>query len=243
MIPALTDLLDLGSRELISFVGAGGKSTLLLGLARELADRGNSVVVTTTTKMGADEVPDWAQTCRSAEDVAATLAAGGVAFLVDQIDGSKVTGPAAGLVDEVFTGLDVDCVLVEADGASGRAIKAPASHEPVIPSQVTTVVIVAGLDAISGRLGDVAHRPEFVAAITGLGLEETLGPDEIAAVLSHPEGGLARIPDTARVVVALTKVQPGPRAAAAAAITAILDAHPRIDRVYLLPFGDPANPW
>jgi len=47
----LPDLWELGPAEVISVVGAGGKSTLLESLAREYERRGGLVLLTTTTKM------------------------------------------------------------------------------------------------------------------------------------------------------------------------------------------------
>src|SRR5680860_1875165 len=64
----------------------------------------------------------------------------------------------------------VEAVLVEADGAAGRSLKAPAPWEPVLPAAVTTVVAVAGVDAQGASLeGDKVHRWEEV--------ERVLGPD------------------------------------------------------------------
>ena len=45
-----------------------------------------------------------------------------------------------------------DCVLVEADGARSRSLKAPADHEPVIPEFTTLTIVVVGLDVLDQRL-------------------------------------------------------------------------------------------
>ena len=49
---SLIDALELVSARLISLVGAGGKTNLMFGLAREFAAAGERVLVTTTTKIG-----------------------------------------------------------------------------------------------------------------------------------------------------------------------------------------------
>ena len=49
--PSLIEALALGSRELISLVGAGGKTTLMFALAEELRILNRRVVTTTTTKI------------------------------------------------------------------------------------------------------------------------------------------------------------------------------------------------
>ena len=40
----------------VSFVGAGGKSTAMFRLAAELAARGQRVITTTTTRIAADQI-------------------------------------------------------------------------------------------------------------------------------------------------------------------------------------------
>ena len=229
MTADLSETLGLGAPELVSFVGAGGKSTLLLRLGLEL-DQEHRVVLTTTTRMGTDQIPSSAVPVNGLDGVKQALLSGKMGFLIGEIDGPKIIGPPVDLVDELFANLGPDYLLVEADGARRRAIKAPAEHEPVIPSRTTTVVVVTGLDAVGGRLDEVAHRPELVSAITGRGLDETLTPGDVATVIGHERGGLAYIPDGARVVVALTQLRPETRAAAEA-IREILMNQLRIDRV------------
>jgi molybdenum cofactor cytidylyltransferase len=228
---ALTERLGVGPRELVAFVGAGGKTTLLLALGEELGAAASRLVLTTTTRMSADETPPWAATCLTLDEVRAVLLAGRPAFLISSVAGAKLNGALAVEVDEVFTDLPADHVLVEADGARKRSLKAPARHEPVIPAESTIVVVVAGLDSVGNRIADVAHRPHLVAALLGGTVDDVLRPQDVATVLSHPRGGLARIPESARVVVALTKANGD----SALEIERQLASHARIERVVAIP--------
>ncbi|MFV1963349.1 MAG: selenium cofactor biosynthesis protein YqeC [Acidimicrobiia bacterium] len=230
MTRSFSQTLGLGPRELVSFVGAGGKSTLLLGLGHELAKNGHRVVLTTTTKMGTNQIPPSSAPVHDLDEVRRVIAAGNMAFLIGETDGPKVIGVPTAMVDELFDDNSVDYIVVEADGARRRAIKAPAEHEPVIPSRSTTVVVVTGLDAVGNRVDEVAHRPELVSAITGRGLDEKLTPEDLAAVIGSQSGGLARVPDETRVVVALTQFRPDSKVAAESIQEALRD-HPRIDRI------------
>jgi len=142
----------------------------------------------------------------------------------------KVTGPSKTAVDRIFLETTVDYVIVEADGARKMMIKAPAEHEPVIPEASTTVIVTMGFDAIGRSIADVAHRPDRVAALTGLTVDDLLTVDAAAQVLLHPTGGLKNIPASARVVMALTKVAPDTEHSAKELAT-ILAAHSRVDRV------------
>ncbi len=191
--------------DLVAFVGGGGKSTLALTLGREFADAGRRVVVGTTTKMGTDQIPPWATACRTPTEVETALAAGSPAFLFDSINGPKVIGAAPELASRIFSDLDA-AVVIEADGARRRPFKAPGPDEPVIPSDATAVVVVAGIDALHRPIAESCHRPERVAALTGRGIDQTLRPRDIATVVNAPDGGRKRVPAAARLLLALTKV-------------------------------------
>jgi molybdenum cofactor cytidylyltransferase len=85
-------------------------------------------------------------------------------------------------------------------------MKAPAKHEPAIPSFVEIVVVVAGLSALGERLGDeVVHRPEGFAELSGLKIGEPISPKAIASVLVHEEGGLKNLPAGARKIALLNQ--------------------------------------
>ncbi len=148
-------------------------------------------------------------------------------------DDHKITGPDPAEVGRVLDLPEVDVVVVEADGAHGRPIKAPASHEPVVPPSSTLVVITMGIDAVGGRLGDVAHRPERAMEFTGLGADDVLTAPHCAAILLHPHGALRVVPPGARVVVAITKVDAATENAAAE-VRSQVAAHPAVDRVVII---------
>jgi molybdenum cofactor cytidylyltransferase len=102
---------------------------------------------------------------------------------------------------------DVDYVLVEADGSRMRPSKAPADHEPVIPDGTTLVVPVVGIDAVGGRVGEVAHRPERVQALTGLGTADLMTAEALATLITHPQGGRKGVPVGARIIPFINKVE------------------------------------
>ena len=230
-------LLGLGERELVAFTGAGGKSTLMLRLGEELANSGKRVVVTTTTKMGRDQVEGLPAVCRS-DEITAVTAALDSTFLVALATGGddhKATGPSPGVIDVLFGSVPVDYLLVEADGARGLSLKAPGPHEPVIPTKTTTVVVLLGVDAVGGRIADVAHRPKQAAALTGLGTGDRLEVRHCVTILTHEDGGLKGVPPGARVVVALTKTATPRMEHVATQIAQQLGSHRRISRVVVVP--------
>ncbi len=154
---------------------------------------------------------------------------GGLVVVTGEAD-EKVIGLAPVSVDRLYTATSADYILVEADGARSRSIKAPGDHEPVIPRFSTTVIVVVGVDAIGRPLEEVAHRPDRVAALTGLGYDDNVTVQDAATVLLHSDGGRKGLPESARLVMAITKVSQE-NTPAANSLAAILEEHPRVDRV------------
>lgn len=217
--------LELGARELVAFVGGGGKTTTMLALAPELADSGSRVLLTTTTMIRRDQTGGYpvyagAETVPDPPPPVAWLLSGGTA--------DKATGPGPATVDRLFEEGRADFVLVEADGARGRPLKAPGEGEPVVPGAATLTVVMMGIDAVGCTVGEASHRVERVRVLTGLRDEDRLRARDCAAVLGHPAGGLQGVPAACRVVVALNKVRPGRRLGAAEEIARRLRNSARI---------------
>ncbi len=211
-VRSLREALGIGEREVVALVGAGGKTTALFRLARELRAEGAGVVVTTTTKIYAPPAaPDLAL-------VADTDRAGVLAATADAVargdlpvvgravgaDG-KLEGVPPEWVADLASVRGVHHVLVEADGAQRLPVTAPRDHEPVIPPSATIVVPVVGIDAYGGRIADVAHHPELVAALAGSTPAGTLDAPGIARVLLGPGGNTKGAPDGARIVPLVNK--------------------------------------
>lgn len=230
MTALLCDRLGIGARELVSIVGAGGKSTIMFSLSNELATSAKRVILTTTTKIAQVQVIE--PTCWSDDptDVEEALLPGTPLLVVTGEADEKVIGLAPVSVDLLYGATSADYILVEADGARSRSIKAPGDHEPVIPRLSTTVIVVVGVDAIGRPLEEVAHRPDRVAALTGLGYDDNVTVQDAATVLLHSDGGRKRLPESARLVMAITKVSQE-NTPAANSLAAILKEHPRVDRV------------
>jgi probable selenium-dependent hydroxylase accessory protein YqeC len=208
----LIDLLSLPERPLIAIVGAGGKTTTMYTLAREMAERGQRVITTTTTNI---YFPEKGQTDAFilAEHPSTLL------HTVQSIPAryrritavSRVTeaGKLAGLQPdqpyELLTKTDAVVVIVEADGARGRLIKAPATHEPVIPPQSNVVLMMMSAAAINSPLSEnIAHRPEHMAALLGISQGDLLTPESIARLVASEQGGMKYIPAQARVYLLIT---------------------------------------
>jgi molybdenum cofactor cytidylyltransferase len=68
------------------------------------------------------------------------------------------------------------------------------------------VAVVAGLSGLGRPLSDeFVHRPEVFARLSGLAIGETISPEALLRVLTHPSGGMKHIPAQARRLVLLNQ--------------------------------------
>jgi len=172
-------------REVLSLVGGGGKTCALGLLARELAAGGGRVIVTTTTAMYRRDLAAIGPLTMNAADT--VLAAGlsetlgwGLVAAAARASGAdgKVVGLPPAAIDRLWADGLADYVVVEADGSRGMSLKAFGPHEPQVPGATTTIVTVAGLDAIGKPLtAENVHRADLLATTLGVagGVTVTLG--------------------------------------------------------------------
>ena len=159
-------------------IGGGGKTTLLGKLGEELAAGGKRVLLCTTTKILPFPGLPCARTGAELEQLRREhrlLCAG------TPVPGTeKLTAPEVpmGTLVEWF-----DYVLVEADGAARRPLKAHAPHEPVIPAEANQTICVVGVSGFGQPIADAAHRPERYAALAGVPETAETTPQTEAAVL------------------------------------------------------------
>lgn len=99
-----------------------------------------------------------------------------------------------------------DWVVVEADGAARKALKAPAVHEPVIPENTSIVVALAGLEVLGRPLGEeMVFRSELAGKLMQLSPGETITVPALARLLAHPSGAFKGAPPQARRFIFLNK--------------------------------------
>ncbi len=171
-LPGLAKTLELGERELVSAYGGGGKTSLLLQLAKELSQDNKKVIFTTTTHIFRPRnfplvlTTDFAEARRKLQSYLKreNVVALGSAMLPND----KVKGIEVAWVRKLFSEGLAPYILVEADGAARRPIKGYASHEPVIPFSSTVIVPVLGVDAVGLPIeAEFVHRPEILAGQVG----------------------------------------------------------------------------
>jgi molybdenum cofactor cytidylyltransferase len=217
-----------GSRSNTAVVGAGGKTTTTFGLGAELRRLGDRTIVTTTTKMGRDQTGGLEVVGIELPEIISALSKFGTCLVVDQTrtSGRKIAGLTAAQVDQLFLADPAIAahVVSEADGAHKHTVKAPAPHEPVIPTTVTHVIAVIGADALNRVIEDQAHRPMRVAAAAGLSPYDRLTPLGASRLLTDAERGSRKsVPPRSWFGVLINRVTESQSTAAAELASLIRD--------------------
>jgi len=156
--------IEIGRKELICLVGAGGKTSAMFRLAQELSDEGQSILVTTTTAIYHPEETQYDRIVITEKEAAGLLGKvkSGITVLGRSVTAEgKLLGVNPAFLDYLVSEGTFDFIIVEGDGSKGRPIKAPAGHEPVIPLSAARVLGVIGLDSVGKPVGsEFVHRPE-----------------------------------------------------------------------------------
>ncbi len=215
--------LRIAPGDVVALVGGGGKTTAMFRLANEMVNSSlpnRRVLTTTSTRIFAVQIkrspahvtfdPQRQSVAEILPRLDAAIARYGQVLLIGQADAheGKAFGIPPETVDALAASDGFDLIINEADGSRMRPFKAPAAHEPVIPACTTLVVPVVGLDVLGQPLNDeTVHRAALVNQLSGTALNEPVTVETIAAVLSHPLGGLKRVPAQARVIPLVNKVE------------------------------------
>ena len=184
--------------SLIAFVGAGGKTSALFGLARDLRDQGEAVLATTTTHL----LDPRTEASRPAGEVlfrpemegpskGGPVPAGRPGLTILFARETDPPGKVKGLDPSWLPALKRTWpyVLVEADGSRRLPVKAPGPAEPVLPPDPGLVVGVVGLDCLGQPMaGPTVHRPDCFQRVTGCAPGAPIAWAHLDALVRHPEG-------------------------------------------------------
>ena len=208
----ILEALGVRRGDVVALAGAGGKTTLCYRIAAEARAAGWSVLVTTTTHMGALPGATTGPVLIEADgDVSAGLRRAlaeerRATLLGRRLRDDKLEGIPKERVDELAPLADL--VVVEADGARQRSLKTPAPHEPVIPASARLLVVVAALDVLGQPLCEErVHRLERVLVATGRAKGDVCDEAALVATLCDPAGYPARLHRGMRAGVFLNKVE------------------------------------
>jgi probable selenium-dependent hydroxylase accessory protein YqeC len=210
----IQEALALGHKGVISIVGAGGKTSLMYALARELAAAGKRVLTTTTTRIVAPtrEQSPAAIVHRTAGEIVEKAE-----LLLDKHyhltaaseyleGGNKLKGLESSAIQYIVQSDLFDFIVIEADGAARRSLKACAPHEPVVPTFSDRVVAMAGLDAVAKPLMEEwVFRSTIFSRNTGLEPLQEITEASIASAIIHDMASVSVTGEKAMKIAFLNK--------------------------------------
>ncbi|HYK87826.1 MAG TPA: selenium cofactor biosynthesis protein YqeC [Acidobacteriota bacterium] len=201
---------------LVNFVGAGGKTGLILRLMDEYCQSG-TVIYTTTTRIHTPHPHDGMLivSCQNSALLRLILTRLGQACM-NRICKLVITGPSAGprflqgVEPGIGRSIDRDLfpsVLNEADGARSMSLKMPREGEPVLMEGANYLVPVIGIDCLMKRLGqETLFRWELAARYFGANEGQPITPGLAADILFHPQGVCKDWKPGMRIVPFINKV-------------------------------------
>lgn len=240
----IQEALSLGDRGVVSLVGAGGKTSFMYSLARELVAAGKRVLTTTTTKifMPTREESPAAIVSGIPEEIIEKAAAllGDCAHLTVGSEylptHDKLNGLAPSVIEDIRRSNLFDFIVIEADGAARRSLKACASHEPVVPLFSDRVVALMGLDVVARPLAEEwVFRSAIFSRTTGLELMQPVTEAAIASIMIHDMSSIAVTGQERRNIAFLNKADTAKALHAGERIAALLGKEGRgiFDRVVI----------
>jgi probable selenium-dependent hydroxylase accessory protein YqeC len=211
----ITEALQLNPDNgcIISFCGGGGKTSSIYKLAKELQALNKTVLVTTTTKIKVPHNSEYDNLLISPNfDNIPVPSRGSIT-----VAGGKLLSPHQKINGLTFKELELihkqdkfQFILIEADGAARRPIKAPAAHEPVIYPATDILIGVIGIDSYKKKINsENVHRPEFFTQVTKQLPDTLIEKETYLKLIQSPQGLFKNAPPTAQKIWFLNKVDNG----------------------------------
>lgn len=183
----LKNLLDLNKSDVISIVGAGGKSTFMYSLAEELRDK-SRVLVTTTTKIYMPEKEDYDFIVIGEDNINKCNKYNGI-YLYGKCVNKE--NKIIGLSEENIEGKlsYFDYILIEADGSKRKPIKGWNDTEPVVIDKTQKTIGIISIEVIGKEINDDnVHRLEKFMDITNSKKYELINIEYLTSLIYHHKG-------------------------------------------------------
>ncbi len=205
--------IDIGNnKDCICIVGAGGKTSTMFALAKELRSLNKKVVVTTTTKIyypDKELYDNILVSCHESRILSFidNIEHAGINIIGSSvIEENKLKGVQPQLICKLFEKNNIDYVLVECDGSRGKPIKAPAEFEPVVPACAAKVLGIIGLDAVGKKADEMTvHRLHEFCKAAECKIGEVITIHHIEKLICHSDGLFKNTPKHIQRYVVLNK--------------------------------------
>ena len=182
-------------KPIISFVGAGGKTSLIMAHAFYFQQLHMRVLITTTTHMLKDEN----YFCYNKEEVKQHFENNDIVMVGKDCDHGKITRLDDETLQQYIDWADI--VLVEADGAKRKPCKVPRDHEPQILPESQYVVGVIGMDCLDQSIEEGCFAVEQLSSLLHKKPQDHLNENDMAIILTSKNGTKKNVDDRYYYVV------------------------------------------
>jgi probable selenium-dependent hydroxylase accessory protein YqeC len=207
--------IKLNKKEVISIVGAGGKTTTMFKLAEELKVADKKVLVTTSTAIYYPERRCVDEIIIGSEKEAlfrvlysCNICSGSITVIGREVSREgKLLGIDKDVINSIYAEELFDFIIVEADGAKGKPIKAPDVHEPVIVESTSKTIGVIGIDSIGSEINDYnVHRSGIFCNIVETSMFKKINEEMIFRLIINDKGLFKGTPKQSEKYLILNKV-------------------------------------
>ncbi|MBC2397069.1 selenium cofactor biosynthesis protein YqeC [Clostridium tetanomorphum] len=196
-------------KDVITFVGAGGKTSTMFNLGEELKKLNKKVLITTTTCIykPCKKQYDNLFIGELLDDLLKEIKEGSITVIGSYfINENKLKGISSELIDSIVEKNIFDFILIEGDGARRKSIKAPDFYEPIIPIGTSKTVGVIGMDSIGKEINeDNVHRTELFCKITESKIGQIIGEDTVVKLIENKNGLFKGVPKNSERYLLLNK--------------------------------------
>lgn len=183
----LKDLVGLKKGDVVSIVGAGGKSTLMYSLAEELRWE-SKVLVTTTTKIFMPERGQYDFIIIGQDSCNQFNKGNGIYVHGKAVSNeSKIIGLNENIIEGEIPYFDY--IFIEADGSKRKPIKGWNDMEPVVISKTRKTIGVISIEVIGKEINENnVHRVEKFIDITNSKKNELITIEHLTSLIFHNKG-------------------------------------------------------
>jgi probable selenium-dependent hydroxylase accessory protein YqeC len=185
----LNSLLNLDNGDLVSIVGAGGKTSLMFTLAEELKED-SKLLVTTTTKIfvpNKEQYDFMAIGPEEFQEIRCSNKNGIYVYGNSVNEEGKIVGISIDVLNDQLSCFDY--ILAEADGSKGKPIKGWNMTEPVVSSKTMKTIGILSIESIGKEINEKnVHRVSEFLNITNAKKDGIISIENILSIIFHPSG-------------------------------------------------------
>lgn len=185
----LSETLKLKEKNIISIVGAGGKTTMMFTLGNELR-KNHKILITTTTKIFVPSPDQYDFLCTNKEEFSQTIKENknGIYVFGSRISSeNKIIGLEESELDQLIQ--EFDYVIIEADGSKRKPLKGWNETEPVIYKKTSQTIAVLDISALAIEIQESnIHRIEKFCEISGGKIGEKVNQQHLINMINHENG-------------------------------------------------------